>query len=218
MQNVGKGLTIETARGIDIIAFVHGVWIPTHRKNFWTVVGPSEEKVASASAIKGVIGQLAKSYSMMGRKDADNPAKEESVISYREGYRNNLHARGVREKRAKVMKESKVQDLVDYLGKQIETAQGLGKIVLLMDRAAILYLWESWARGKECGKLEAQKVDREKGVAYPGWSKTVREEPSGRVELTRGQDHVTFLVGSAELLAEMTRQEVSTGRGFYLEL
>jgi integrase len=219
VQNVGNGLTIKTMRGMDIIAFVQGVWIPNHRKNFRTVVGPSEEKVASASAIKGVIGQLAKSYSMMGRKDDKNPAKEESVISYREGYRNNLHSRGVREKRAKVMqvmkvKESKVNDQVDYLGKQIELAKGIGKIVLLMDQATILYFWESWARGKECGELKTRQINREDGVVFPGWSKTVREEPSGQVELTRSQKNVTFLAGSAELLAEMARQGISTGRGF----
>lgn len=112
---VGRGLTVENAKGVDVIAFVHGEWIPNHRKNFRTVVGPGEEKTASASATKGVIGHLAKTYTMMGRTDAENPAKEEAVLSYREGYRNNLHDKGVREKRAKVMKESKVLDLVDYL-------------------------------------------------------------------------------------------------------
>jgi hypothetical protein len=79
VQKVGRGLTVETVRGIDIVAFVHGDWIPRHKKNCRTTVGEAEEKIASAASIKGVIGHLAKSYSMMGRKDADNPAKEESV-------------------------------------------------------------------------------------------------------------------------------------------
>jgi hypothetical protein len=97
VQQVGQGLTTETARGIDIIAFVHGVWIPNHRKNFRTTVGKSEEIVASASAIDGVISHLAKTYSMLGKQDSENPAKEESVSSYKKGYRNDLHDRGVRE-------------------------------------------------------------------------------------------------------------------------
>jgi hypothetical protein len=138
------------------VAFVHGKWISKHRKNFRTTIGGAEEKVASASAIKGVIGHLAKSYSMLGRKDNEKPAKEEAVLSYRDGYRNDLHDRGVREKRAKVMKEGKVLDLVDYLTARKNEVEGINKIVLLMDRAAVLYLWESWARGKECGELKEQ--------------------------------------------------------------
>lgn len=102
MQQVGQGLTVETARGIDIVAFVHGKWIPNHRKKIRTTARKSEEKIASASAIKGVIGHLAKSYSMMGRPDSKNPAKEESVLSYRDGYRNDLHDRGVRENERKL--------------------------------------------------------------------------------------------------------------------
>lgn len=118
LRKVGMGLTVETARGIDIIAFIHGEWIPSHWKNFRTTAGASEEKVASASAIKGVIGHLAKSYSMIGRKNTKNPAKEESVLSYRDGYRKDLHDRGVREKRAKIMKEGKVKDLIQHLEAQ----------------------------------------------------------------------------------------------------
>jgi hypothetical protein len=108
LKKVGKGLNIKNAGGLGVVAFVHGEWIPSHRKNFRTIAGSGEEKVASASAIRGVIGHLAKSYSMMGRSDAENPAKTEAVQSYWDGYRNDLHNRGVREKRAKVMKESKV--------------------------------------------------------------------------------------------------------------
>jgi hypothetical protein len=106
-QKVERGLTIETVRGIDVVTFVHGEWIPNYTKNCRTTIGLAEEKVPSALAIKGIIGHLTKSYAMMGRKDAENPAKEESVTSYRDGYRNSLHDRGVREKRAKIMKEEK---------------------------------------------------------------------------------------------------------------
>lgn len=151
---------------------------------------------------------------MMGRKDADNPAKEESVTSYRDGYRNSLHDKGVREKRAKLMKEGKVHDLVNYLSQLVGKAMGIPKVVLLMDRAAVLYLWKSWARGKEVGELEARQVDREDGVTLSGWSKTVRSEPSGRVELAKNGQEITFLEGSAELLAEMEAQGIGLGRSF----
>jgi integrase len=213
-QKIGRGLTIETARGIDVVAFVHGEWIPKHTKNCRTTVGSAEKKVPSASAIKGVIGHLAKSYAMIGRKDAENPAEEESVTSYRDGDRNSLHDRGVREKRTKIMKEGKVLDLVEYLSRLAGKATGIPKVVLLMDRAAVLYLWESWARGKEVGELEARQIDREDGITLPGWSKTVRSEPSGRVELAKSGQELAFLEGSAELLAEMESQRIELGRGF----
>lgn len=116
VAKVGRGLTIENAKGIDVVAFVQGEGIPNHRKNFRTTqAGSEEEKVASASAIKGVIGHVAKSYTIMGWKDAENPAKEKAVLSYREGHRNVLHDKGVREKLARAMKESKVLNLVEYL-------------------------------------------------------------------------------------------------------
>jgi hypothetical protein len=120
---------------------------------------------------------------MMGRKDTENPAKEESVLSYREGYRNDLHDRGVCEKRAKVMKEGKVINLVEYLGREIEKAEKIGKVILLMDRAAVLYVWESWARGKECGELEARQIDREDAVSLPGWSKLSERSRAGELVL-----------------------------------
>jgi hypothetical protein len=188
---VGRGLTVENAKGVDVVAFVHGEWIPNHRKNFQTTAGPGEEKVALASAIKGVTEHLAKSYMMMGWKDAENPAKEEAVLSYRDGYRNVLHDKGVREKRAKVIKESKVIDLIDYLSREIEKSKGITRCVLYMDRAAVPYLWENWGWEKECGELEARQIDREESQVLPGWSKTVRSEPSGRIQLTREGEGIT---------------------------
>jgi integrase len=214
LQKVGRNVTVENAGGLDIVALVHGEWIPQHQKNFQTTLGETGKKVASASAIKGVIGHLAKSYTMLGRQDGENPAKSEHVTSYRDGYRDELHDRGVREKRAGVMKESKVVDLIEYLNGEVGKATGIGKLVLLMDRAAILYLWKSWARGKECGELEARQIDRDEAVALPGWSKTVHAEPSGRIELTRDGKGVTFLDGSAKLLAEMEQQKQSLGKGY----
>jgi hypothetical protein len=67
---------------------------------------------------------------------------------------------------------------------------------------------------QECGELESRQIDREGGLAFPGWSKTVRSEPSGRIELAQGEEGLTFLIGSAELLAEMGLQQRSLGRGY----
>lgn len=69
--------------------------------------------------------------------------------------------RGVKEKRARVFKESKVTDLVQFLEAKVQGATGIDRCMLLMDKAAIQYLWESWARGKECGELEVEQIDFE---------------------------------------------------------
>jgi hypothetical protein len=39
-------------------------------------------------------------------------------------------------------------------------------------------------------------------------------EPSGRIELAKSEDEITFLQGSAELISEMERQKIESGRGF----
>jgi hypothetical protein len=174
LEIVGFGLDVDTATDLDVITFVQGHWLPKPKANYRTQMGSDGSEIASASAIKGVIQQLAKSYSMLGRKDTDNPAKQESVIKYCEDYRNWLRCNGVKEKRAKVFKEKKVDDLVKYLEQRIVVSSGLRKCLLLMDLPAIDYLWESWARGKECGELGSDEVDFEDGVAEPGWSKMVR--------------------------------------------
>jgi integrase len=213
LGKVGRGSGVQTASDLDIIAFVQGVWLPAHVGNCRTRTATEGEIVASASAVKGVIQQLSKSYSMLGYQDIENPAKQESVKSYSEGYRFWLKEKGVREKRAKVMKEDKVDALIQYLEDGIRSSVGLVRCVLMMDLAAIDYLWESWARGKECGELRSDQVDFENGVAEPGWSKTVRTEPSARIDLTEGK-RGRFLRSAAALIGEMEREGHASKRGF----
>jgi hypothetical protein len=112
------------------------------------------------------------------------------------------------------MKESTVRDLVDYLTEQTGQTTGISKCILLMNRAAMLYLRESWARGKECGELESRQIDRDEGLVYSGWSKTVQSEPSGRIELTQVDEELYFLTESAELLVEMGLQHIEPGKGY----
>jgi integrase len=171
------------------------------------------DKVASASAVWGIIQHLSKSYSMLGYQDIENSAKQESVKSYTEGYRFWLKEKGVREKRAKVMSDKKVEHLVQYLEQGIARSEDISRCVLLMDLAAVDYLWESWARGKECGELLIDQVDFESGVAEPGWSKTVHAEPSSRIELG-GEQRGRFLRSAAALIGEMEKEGHASSRGF----
>lgn len=199
---IGHGLSAAEASDLDVIAFVQGCWLEAHKNRCRTRM--DGEKIASASAVKDVIQQLAKSYSMLGRSDDENPAKQESVKSYCEGYRNWLRFNGVREKRAKVFKEEKVGELVEYLDRQIEQSSGLRKCVLMTDLAAVDYLWESWARGKECGELRADEIDFSEGVAQPGWSKTIHKERSATIDLASPRRR-RFLKSAASLILETER-------------
>jgi hypothetical protein len=70
---------------------------------------------------------------MIGRKNTENPARKELVLSYRDGYRTDLHDKGVCEKRAKIMKEGKVKDLIQHLSTRIADAEGITCLVLMMD-------------------------------------------------------------------------------------
>jgi hypothetical protein len=76
------------------------------------------------------------------------------------------------------MSKKKVEHLVRYLVDGIARSEGISRCILLMDLAAVDYLLESWARGKECGELRVDQVDFEAGIAKPGWSKMVHAEPS----------------------------------------
>lgn len=98
--------------------------------------------------------------------------------SYRDGYGNMLHHQGVKVKRAKVFSEEKLNALVVHLTGCVQALEGMEKCVAAMDRAAVLYLWKTLARGKECGAIRQDQIDREEGTVYRGWTKTIRQEPS----------------------------------------
>lgn len=78
--------------------------------------------------------------------------------SFRDGYERYLHDEGVKVQRAKVFTKSKLDALLAYIaGRLREETEALELCTLLMDQAAILYLWETLARGKECGSLSANQ-------------------------------------------------------------
>jgi hypothetical protein len=93
---------VQNATDLDVITFVQGVWLPGHVEKCRAQTENDGEKVASASAVKAVIQHLSKAYSMLLFQDGEDPAKQESIKSYIEGYRSLLKEKGVREKRAKL--------------------------------------------------------------------------------------------------------------------
>jgi hypothetical protein len=64
LELVGQGKRIENANGFDVVAFIQGFWLKKHKNQCRTRVGG--ERVASASAVKGVVQHLAESYCMLG--------------------------------------------------------------------------------------------------------------------------------------------------------
>jgi hypothetical protein len=105
-----------------------------------------------------------------------------------------------------------VDDLVSYLDSEAERSSGLRKCLLRMDITAVECLWESWARGKECGELLAGEINFEKGTSEPGWSKTVRKEPSASINL-KGPGRGRFLECARKLIREMEQADHPIGIG-----
>jgi integrase len=197
---VGQGKKVENANGLDVVAFVHGYWLKKHKDQCRTRVGG--ERVASASAVKGVVQHVAKSYSMLGFADEQIRGKAESVKSYRDGYRNRLHEQGVREQRAKLMKPGKVADLVTYLEGQIQKESGVKQCCLMTDLAIVHYLRETWTRGMECGELESCQVDLKTGIISPGWTKTQQTERSTEIAI---DPKAGFMQAASRLFLSMER-------------
>jgi hypothetical protein len=55
LNNVGRGMSVENACNLDVIAFVQGIWTPAHVDKCRTRTEKGGEKVASMSAVKGVV-------------------------------------------------------------------------------------------------------------------------------------------------------------------
>jgi integrase len=105
--------------------------------------------------------------------------------------------------------------LVQFVVEEIEKmAQGIMRCCALTDLAAILYLWEAWVRGKECGNLEKRQVHEADGVVLPGWSKAVQQEPSSRIEVSCEEGSWTFLSAAAAVIKEAEAIGQPVGDGF----
>lgn len=189
-----------------------GDWIPKHSAGCRTKLPSTGEPIPSVSAVNTVVKHLSKSYALLGYEGRTNRAKAEVVKAFRTGYEKTLHEEGVKVQRAKVFTAAKLDALLAYLARLIgECPSGLERCVLLTDQAVVLYLWESLARGKECGELQVRQVEFDEQVAYPGWSKNVRKEPSARIPLAppEPEGRLTFLEAAARLVKELDE----TGNG-----
>lgn len=53
IQKVGNGVIVESARGIDIVAFVHGEWINNHTKTAGPLLGQPSRKFRQLRLLRG---------------------------------------------------------------------------------------------------------------------------------------------------------------------
>jgi integrase len=205
------GGTAATASPQDVAAFIHSEWLSNHSGNCRTVLPQTGQPVASASAVRGFVKDISKSYTLLGFEGASNPARSKLVKSYRDGYGNLLHQQGVKVQRAKVFSKAKLNAFVSYLTSKLLQSEGMEKCIVAMDRAAVLYLWETLARGKECGAVRQDQIDADEGTVYPGWTKTIRHKPSARIELSvpGATKRMTFL----ELASELVKILADNGLG-----
>jgi hypothetical protein len=152
------------------------------------------------------------------RRGYYNPARSELVKFYQDGYGNMLHHEGVKVECAKVFSEEKLDNLVAYLTEQLGKAKGMEQCVLAMHWAAVLYLWKILARGKECGEVQQDQIDPAEGTVYPGWTKTVRQEPSARIEqAVPGEKlRLTFLEAASELVRVQSDNGIDIGKTGHL--
>jgi hypothetical protein len=139
------GVSVATASPKDVAAFIHSEWLPNHSGSCRTILPQTGQPVASASAVRGVVKDISKSYTLLGFDGAKT--RSELMKSYRDGDGNLLHHQGVKVQRAKVFSESKLDVLVAYLTSKLLASEGIEKCVVAMDRAAVLYLWETLACG-----------------------------------------------------------------------
>jgi hypothetical protein len=214
------GVTVETATAADVGTFIMGDRIPRHSAGCRTKLPATGQPVPSVSAVNAVVKHLSKSYLLpVGYEGRANPAKAEVVKAFWIGYEKALHEEGVKVQRAKVFTEAKLDALLAYLARCIgECPPGLEKCVLLTDQAVVLYLWESLARGDECGELLYRQVEFGEQVAYPGWSETVRKEPSARILLAAPgpEGRLTFLEAATQLVTALDETGNGIGENGFL--
>ncbi|GAQ83653.1 hypothetical protein KFL_001560200 [Klebsormidium nitens] len=212
-------VTVETATAADVGEFIVGDWIPSHIAGCRTKLPQTRKSIPSISAVTHVVKDLAKSYALLGYEGRSNPAKAEVVELFRVGYEKMLHEQGVKVKRAKVFTEEKLDGLLAHIAQLIRASRlGLARCVLLTDQAAVLYLWESLARGKECGQLQRQQVKLGEQAAYSGWSKTVRQESSARIRLAAPipEGRLAFVESAVQLLHGMEEGSFPVGEDGFL--
>jgi hypothetical protein len=210
---------VATAGPEDVAAFIQSDWIPNHSGNCKTILPQTGQPVASSSAVKGVLSDISKSYRLLGFEGGSNPAMSEVVKSFRDGYENLLHQQGVKVKRAKVFSKGKRNALVEYLTARVGEKEGMERCLLVMDRAAVLYLWETLAKGKEChSEIRHDQIDAGEGTVYPGWTKTIWQEPSARIELAvpGEKERMTFLEAASELVRIMSDNGMEIGETGHL--
>ncbi len=152
---LGKTLSICTPA--DILVFMESHWVQQHAGTTMS----DGSCIASPAGVNQCLSNLSTGFQLVGRigdwcqlNPFGNAIKSIEVTQYRQGYRQKAFQIGYLEGSAVPMTQEKVFQLVDYLDSAAAaTPAGFKRLVLERNTVMILLMWESYLRGKDCGKM-----------------------------------------------------------------
>ena len=203
------GKSLMTCSPADVLVFMESHWVNQHTGTDMA----DGSCIASPAGVNQCLSNLSTGFQLIGRvgdwtqlTHHGNPVQSIEVTQYRQGYRQKAFQLGYLEGSAVPMTADKMCQLVDYLDSIVAaTPAGFLRLVLERDIVMILLLWESYLRGKDCGKVcltdffhpHGQPVSYPlPGTVPPGYTlllapygtKTVRGQRAAPISLTATED------------------------------
>ena len=163
----GMQVTMADATPAELLAFCAMKVVPEHGR---TVIRDGSH-VPAFSTLKGVLSFLRYAFLTIGRegewihaRSRGNPCESFEVRQYRTGYERFLWAQGIEAVAAVPLTEAKLHALVCkadesvvartvQYGARATPSQRMHILILERDVVVYIYLWESWQRGSEGGRL-----------------------------------------------------------------
>ena len=141
----------------DLLVLMESYWVPHHAGTDM----PDGSLIASPARVNQCLSNLSTGFQLIGRIGdcsplnlSGNPTKSIEVTQYPQGYKQKAFQIGYLEGSAVPMTGNKAFPLVDYSDSTAAaTSAGFSCLVLEQDIVMILLLWESYLRGKDCGKV-----------------------------------------------------------------
>ena len=186
--------TWETCTPMDVCIYLEAVYIPRHGRTECKERG----RVPGAGDVRKVVTSLRWGFSQIGRSGewglnnpAGNPCKGQQVEEYVRGHQAMLEQGGVTSRQAVPLNQEKVCRLVRWM-KDVYAGMPRGSIsrlVMLRRIAYACYLWDSWQRAGEGGRLRVVDLTLEEtglGVR-PYHTKTRQHQVGPTIALRSGE-------------------------------
>lgn len=196
----------------DVVAFMETSYLPSHGRTRT----PSGEVLPAFSTVKGALSGLRKAFSILGRTGPwsaqtglGNPCESDLVSDWRKAYQGDLLDNDIEPVAAAVMTELEFHQLIDGLDSAISELMPTGDIpydpfmkmrayLLQRDALYFTYLWMSFQRGVEAGRLRLSDLTLAGSGSYirARRTKALKFAPPARVPLVpapAGQSRYCFL-------------------------